>query len=204
MIFLEFSGTPGSGKNSVIKDISSQAGGDYKIVQANEKIFDISNSNFELKNLWTIFDTYSKLEIAVNQKNFDSYKAMILNRGMFDRIAWARLLKVKNSSFSEIAGYLEFWLRNNLYNLSKDEPYKIVLFLTSYEKIIARRPDYLHDKSQIPWIINHKTINDLNSIYCQLYEELKKDLDITLIDDLKSNLSLQDKISAVMPCLLIA
>ncbi|MEO1210989.1 MAG: hypothetical protein AAFX78_15805 [Cyanobacteria bacterium J06638_20] len=203
MMFLEFSGTPGSGKKSIIKAISSQTGGACKIVQANEKIFDISNSNFELKNLWTIFDTYSKIEIAINQKDFDSYKIMILNRGMFDRMAWARLLKVKNSPFSEIAGYLEFWPRNNLYDLSKDEPYRIVLFLTSYEKIIARRPDYLHDKSQTPWIINYKTINDLNSIYYQLYDELKKDLDITLIDDLKSNLSLQDKISAVMPHLLI-
>ncbi|EKV03933.1 hypothetical protein Lepto7375DRAFT_6253 [Leptolyngbya sp. PCC 7375] len=204
MIFLEFSGTPGSGKNSVIKDISSQTGVACKIVQANEKIFDISNSNFELKNLWTIFDTYSKLEIAVKQKDFDSYKAIIFNRGMFDRIAWVRLLKMKNSSFSEIADYLEAWLRNNLYDLSKDEPYKIVLFLTSYEKIIVRRPDYLHDKSQIPWIINHKTINDLNSIYYQLYGELKKNLDIILIDDLESDLSLQDKISVVMPHLLIA
>lgn len=197
MKFLEFSGTPSSGKSSVIKTISSQFKDVSKVVQANEELFTIQNSNFELKNIWTIFDTYSQLELA-RKEEVNACKTIILDRGLFDKIAWSRLLKVKNHSFTEVANFLENWLERQLLELSQYNDYKIFLFITSYEKIVFRKPSYLNYQSQGPWIINQQTINELNSIYKQLYHELYKTLNVILIDDLDNDFSLQQKISATI------
>lgn len=201
-MLLEFSGTPGSGKKSVMSIICKQPGIDYEIIQADEDIFNINNSNFELKNLWTIFDTYSSFERLSKDRIKNANKLIIANRGLFDRIAWSRLLKLKNSDFAETADNLERWLIDKLTITSQDLDYRIFLFLTSYSKIISRRPYYQERRNEELWIINPDTIENLNSLYKRLYEEFYNRLDITLIDDLEDDLTLQAKVSIAMQCFL--
>lgn len=201
-MLVEFSGTPGSGKNSVISSICKHPGIDCEIIQADEEVFDINNSNFELKNLWTIFDTYSSFESVSKDSIKNANKLIIANRGLFDRIAWSRLLKLKNSAFAETADYLEHWLIDKLTIASGNFDYQIYLILTSYSKIISRRPYYLEQQNDKPWVINPETIKILNLLYKQLYDELYNVLKITIIDDLEDDLTLQAKISVTLPGLL--
>jgi hypothetical protein len=203
-MLIEFSGTPGSGKNSVINSICRQPGIDCEIIQADEEVFDLQNSNFELKNLWTIFDTYSRFE-RIQKGNIENpNKLVIVNRGLFDRVAWSRLLKVKNPAFTETADYLEKWLINKLIIVSENFNYKIYLLLTSYNKIISRRPHYLAQGEEKPWIVNRETIENLNLLYRQLHDEFCNVLNITIIDDLEDDLALQAKVSVTLLNLLKA
>lgn len=197
-MLIEFSGTPGSGKNSVIDSICRQTGRDFEIIQADEDVFDLQNSNFELKNIWTIFDTYSRFERIQKSSIENQNKLVIINRGLFDRVAWSRLLKLKNPAFAETADYLEKWLINKLIIVSGNFNYKIYLLLTSYNKIISRRPHYLAQRDEKPWIVNPETIESLNLLYKQLHDEFCNVLNITVIDDLEDDLALQAKVSVTL------
>lgn len=191
-MLLELSGTPGAGKSSIIEKLCHER--TCEVVKADSSVFGIHNSNFELKVLWTIFDTYSKIQCFEQHKLNLNPHLVLLDRGLFDRIAWAKLLSDENQALTEIAGYLEKWLKGQVNVYRAD---CIFLFLTSYEKLITRKPDYLHKQPQPLWIVNPVTIHKLNTIYLELFEELKGALKIIVIDDSISTLSLEQKFSIV-------
>ena len=198
-MLIELSGTPSAGKKTVMGRVSRSLNTDYKVVQAADRIFDIGNSNFELKNLWTIFDTYSKIERVLSTQPKVENLTIFLNRGLFDRIAWARLLKFSDDCFEDISRHLERWLITQLSELNTKENYGIFLFLTNYEKIIKRNPRYTATPGSVkPWVVNVDTINRLNSIYQDLYNELRDEMSITLIDDQGDDFGLENKVQVVM------
>lgn len=193
-MLVEMSGTPSSGKTSVINKLSSFDSHNFKVINGESSTFDYKNSNFEIKIFWSIFDTYSKVRHSGCFQDHAVTKWTIFNRGLFDRIIWAKLLSTVNNNLAEEAKHLEQWLKKQATIYRSD---LIFLFLTSYEKIIARKPQYLEQYPQPPWVVNKITIQKLNSLYIELFEELKDDLKIVMIDDLRGDLSLEQKISIV-------
>lgn len=192
-MLVEFSGTPGSGKNAIIKEIcKSQEYYSSQVVSGTESPFDYKNSNFELRILWSIFDTYAQMNEVVGKQT--TSKLTVLNRGLYDRLAWARLLALENRCFAETADYLEKWLRNQ-------EPLKqtrlIFLFLTSFEKVRMRKKLARIPSERPKWVLNPVTIQNLNEIYLCLYTELKDSCPVVLIDDLNQNLELEQKMKIV-------
>jgi|GEM_PF-4050251 len=194
-MILELSGTPSAGKDSIIRMLcDNKKYGDYQVITQDDEEFTIKNSNFDLRILWGIFDTYSKIKSSFSNRSYQGQNIIIFNRGLLDMIAWTRLLRFNNQHYMEIADYIDKWLKAHTFLLQTDV---IFLLLTSYDKILSRRKQYTTDTNSIPWIINPKIINKLNEIYLEIFIELQHNLPIIIIDDLNNNLSLEEKFSIV-------
>ncbi|GAA6614522.1 hypothetical protein [Scytonema sp. NUACC26] len=195
-MIIELSGTPSAGKNSIIKRIclNDKDPVNCLIITQDDDEFTMKNSNFDLRILWGIFDTYLKTRKAINTHDPLQERMLIFNRGLFDMIAWTRLLRSNNECYAEVANYIEKWLITHLFLFQTD---MIFLFLTSYEKILTRREKYKFDSNGTPWVINPNTIGKLNEIYLELFLEFRRDFSIIVIDDVNENLSLEQKFTIV-------
>ncbi len=193
-MLIEISGTPGSGKSSIINSLCCDNRYDCRVIELDNMRFDFRNSTFESKILWSIFNTYAKIMCLENDKENNINSLTILNRGLFDRIVWAKLLKLENSELINTAYYIEKLFKEKVV---ANQPNIIFLLLTSYEKIIARKPKYLYQQPQPPWIVNLNTIGKLNRLYIETFHELKDELNIVLVDDITEDIDLEGKISIV-------
>lgn len=190
-LVVELSGTPSSGKDTIIKRVyQSERYAPLNIVDESVLQCPIKNNSLELEILWTVFDTYSTVNRVLVGKDSSPISLTIFNRGLFDRIAFARLLRIENAKYAAIAEDIETWLKDNklLYECKV-----IFLFLTSYEKAIIRKKQFKLSEDSKFQIVNPKVIEKLNDIYLSLYDELKNDLHIIKIDDLSQDLDLDQK-----------
>jgi len=194
-MIIEFSGTPSAGKDATIeamrqnKKISS-----LNVVDESFLRSPFDDKDFELGILWTIFDTYSEVNQVFNKKASLSSSLTIFNRGLFDRIAFTRLLCSENKHYAEVSKQLEKWLKEShlLHQLDF-----IFLFLTSYEKAKNRKLKFKLRPNSTFRIVNSRVIEKLNESYLSLNAELGSELPIIIIDDLNHDLSIEQKLSSV-------
>ena len=115
-MIIEFSGTPSSGKNSLIQYLKETEIHKVEVFEesniADELDFDIQNH--ELRTLWRILDTYLRIIHTVKYSSTDPNTIFIVNRGFFDRIAWSRFLAYKNKYYERVAKDAESNLRKYL------------------------------------------------------------------------------------------
>lgn len=94
-VFIEFSGTPKSGKSTCIDIVSHffrRIG--YRVLAPTEGAS--KRTPYYLKDNWVAFNTwsasYALTHILEGRYSSDSYHLAILDRGLFDALAWFQLL----------------------------------------------------------------------------------------------------------------
>lgn len=194
-MLIEFCGTPCSGKSSTIAGLRLNHGfASCRVIEESNLRSPFDDRNFELGILWTIFDTYAEAN-RISEVDVSSDDSLVIfDRGLVDRIAFARLLRVEDKRYMELADRAEGWLRESK-QLRKFD--RIFLFLTSFAKARERK---MHSKLQQDSafrVVNPSVIAALNGVYMDLFVELKKELPIVLIDDLNVDLSLEQKLALV-------
>lgn len=184
-MFIELSGTPGSGKSFILAELCQRY--TCQIIEDN---YVESLQNIDLKILSSILGTLTSVTKSCSSGDFDGSRLTLVERGLFDRIAWARLLAVKNERYVGVAQDIEMTLRESLSHIRVD---LIVLMLTSYGKVRNRR----QGNDQHP-IVNPGTIEILNAIYSELYDEFNNSLHIVKLDDRDYDLLLDHKLATIM------
>lgn len=190
-MLIEFCGTPKSGKDSVIqvlRQVSSY--GRVEVIGESAHRCALDDSQFELKILWTVFDTHSVLSHLIESGIVQHSGLTIINRGLFDRLAFLRLLRHENESYAEVAGAIEKWLISDETLFQTD---LIFLFLSSYQKSMERKLRSKHRSNADTRIHNPTVSEKFNRIYLELSEELKTELNIVLIDDSVRDISIEEK-----------
>lgn len=189
---IELSGSPSSGKNSIIRELHHTNIFDHcEVIEATsyKQPHLRGSENFEVKVLWSIFETCNVVKNNLEAETISSADLILFNRGIFDRLAWARLLQIENRNYRTIVNDIESWIiRQDVLR----ELNMIVLLLTPYEKLITRRKN-----KSISRVINPMTIDRLNRIYLDLYDEMKNDVPIVLLSELENALSLSQKVQAI-------
>lgn len=181
--YYEFSGTPCSGKDSILAELSKAS--IINIIDESAQKCSLPKGLFDLEVLWTVFDTYDKYKNLDYTQNLPS----VFNRGLFDRIAFIRLVKYINNSRLDVYDKIENWFLEEL----KTKESNIFLFLTSFELAKERKIKYRLRPDSNFQIVNKDIINRLNSIYELLYTSYKNDLKIILINEKDNELNLESK-----------
>lgn len=192
MLLIEFCGTPAAGKDSTINRL--RANYDSKIIKAH-RYEQAHIDPIEIKILFSIAETYLLINNFLLSKKQKDQTLTIFNRGLLDRIAWARLLRYKSLHFKELSHHIEemIWGTGFLRQLNA-----CFFLITPYQKILERRQKkYMSPNTKRFEIVNPVTIAQLNNVYLELYEELKNELPIVLISDLTHNLTLNQKYEIV-------
>jgi len=188
--YYEFSGTPCSGKDSILSELAKASV--INIIDESARKCSLPKELFDLEILWTVFDTYDKYKNLIYSHNVNNLPS-IFNRGLFDRIAFIQLLKNLNDSNDYVSDKIENWLLKELNTIESS----VFLFLTSYELAKERKVKYRLRPDSNFQIVNEEVITKLNSIYESLYTNYKNDLNIILIDERKNELSLSSKCELV-------
>lgn len=195
-MIVELAGTPCAGKDSVIRSIVSNgeiAANFRKVVVVDESIKRVANrgdpytTNFKS----VAFSLQDLRRIHEDPEHNDNL--YIINRGLFDRMAFIRLFGPNNGLGRHFARNLESHV---LFANEIIDQNLIFLFLTSAEKAIARKQ--LRDLRSGPFaFVNEEVITRLNGHYWNLYYELYQYLPIVLMNDETRNMSLAEKSNAV-------
>ena len=110
-VFVEFSGTPKSGKSTCIdivshffRRIESGSNGKFRILAPTEGAS--KRTPFYLKDNWVAFNTwsasYALTHILEGLHHSDKYHLAILDRGLFDALVWFEVLEIQgNITISE-------------------------------------------------------------------------------------------------------
>ncbi len=99
-LFVEFAGTPKSGKSTCIDTVSHFFRRlDYKVLAPTEGAS--KRTPYYLKDNLVAFNTwsaaYALTHILEGRYGADRYHLVIMDRGIFDALAWFELLKIQNS-----------------------------------------------------------------------------------------------------------
>ncbi len=190
-MIVEFLGTPGSGKNAVITQLSSRYSCDLIQASYSPKIH---KGQFELKILRSIIDTYARVDMLISQKKSEESMTFI-NRGILDRVTWCRFLATLQPSYSQIADDMEKALRESELIKSID---LFCLFVSPYQFVKNRK----QSKYKSPNVLNFEAIENLNKIYSDLFHEFKELLPIAFINEIDENLSVEQKVNTVQDAII--
>ena len=112
-IFVEFSGTPKSGKSTCIDIVSHffhRVG--FKVLAPTEGAS--KRTPYFLKDDWVAFNTwsatYALTHILEGIYHSDKYQLAILDRGLFDALAWFQLLETNKDISSEVREIIQNFL----------------------------------------------------------------------------------------------
>lgn len=191
-MFIEISGTPGSGKSSVITELRHR----YTCQIIKPKyVGSFETEKVELTMLLSILGTLAAVNELRESNSYSSSRLIVIERGLFDRIAWARLLAMQNERYTQVAQDLEMALRESLSHIQVD---LVVLALTSYDKVRSRRKSkYDQHPNRVFKVVNPHTIEKLNTIYSDLYTEFNDTIHIVKLDDLSQDLFFDQKLATV-------
>ncbi len=112
-LFVEFAGTPKSGKSTCIDTVNHffrRSG--YKVLAPTEGAS--KRTPYYLKDDYVAFNawsaTYALTHILEGRYGTDEYHIVILDRGLFDALAWFELLKEKDDITSEDCSAIQKFL----------------------------------------------------------------------------------------------
>ena len=112
-LFVEFAGTPKSGKSSCIDTVNHFFRRlDYKVLAptegASKRTPYYLKDNLVAFNAWSA--TYALTHILEGRFGTDEYHLVIMDRGIFDALAWFELLKQKDDITSEDCSAIQHFL----------------------------------------------------------------------------------------------
>ena len=169
-LFVEFAGTPKSGKSTCIDSVQhffKRVG--YKVLAPTEGAS--KRTPYYLKQNWVCFNawsaTYALTHILEGKYGSDQYHIAILDRGLFDALAWFELLKasgdISNLDCETIQNFLliEHW--QGMIDV-------VFLFETDPETSMIRenRDQLIDEPGQA---MNEATLSQLNGAYSTVREK---------------------------------
>ena len=163
-LFVEFSGTPKSGKSNCIDIVTHffrRAG--YKILAPSEGAS--KRTPYYLKEDWVAFNTwsasYALMHVLEGLHGSDKYDLAILDRGLFDALAWFELLKIRGEITEEKRDQVHNFLCIDNWRSLID---LVLLFSTDPETSLEREN---RDKltSEEGRAMNPTTLEQLNEAY---------------------------------------
>ena len=173
-LFVEFSGTPKSGKSNCIDIVTHffrRAG--YKIHAPSEGAS--KRTPYYLKGDWMAFNTwsasYALMHVLEGLHSPDQYDIAILDRGLFDALAWFELLQLKGDITTDERDQVQAFLRIDNWRSIID---LVLLFTTDAETSLVRETK---DKltSEEGRAMNLETLDLLNGAYDIVKEKFAGD-----------------------------
>ena len=163
-LFVEFAGTPKSGKSSCIDTVNHffrRLG--YKVLAPTEGAS--KRTPYYLKNNLVSFNawsaTYALTHILEGKFGSDEYHLVIMDRGLFDALAWFELLKQKEDITSEECSAIQQFLLVGHWRELVDI---IFLFQTDPDTSLERE-NYNKLIQEPGRTMNPKFLSDLNGAY---------------------------------------
>ena len=165
-IFVEFSGTPKSGKSTCIDILAHFFRRlDFKVLAPTEGAS--QRTPYYLKENWLAFNTwsasYALMHVLEGLYGSDKYDLAILDRGLFDALAWFELLQKQEKITHEERDIVHAFLRINKWRSVIDA---VFMFRTDPETSLERENQ---NKliTEPGSTMNHDILSQLNSAYDQ-------------------------------------
>lgn len=165
-LIIELSGTPNSGKTSLIEEIDG-AFRRYdikcKVICESAKYCKISNKKIPQYNYWTALETIQRIISVIDQ----GYKIILCDRGIFDAITWMKFyynnkLIRKDDFDSTIKFYsLNMWRQFIQY----------VILITCDPQIAIERDVTYKEFNKYGTIVNLETLQEINMAINESKEE---------------------------------
>jgi predicted ATPase len=184
-LLIELAGSPAGGKDSIVNELkNSTAVGRVEVIGEIVRRAPISNSDFDLRLLWTVYSTLAEARRVENlMRQTVPIDLIIFNRGLFDCIAWLRVLG-RRDGYARRARDLEQLLWQDVVLTSMN---LVVTVVTSYPRAVLR-------KTEGPGrIINHEFMMELNEVYITLCEDARNRIPLLLIDERYDTVPLDHK-----------
>ncbi len=169
-VFVEFSGTPKSGKSTCIEIIAHFFGrSGYKVLSPAEGAS--RRTPYYLKENWMAFNTwsasYALMHVLEGLHGSDQYHLAILDRGLFDALAWFEFLAATERTSEDVRNRVQGFL---LIDDWRDKIDAVLLFKTDADTSLNREK---RDKltSQTGSAMNPKVLKNLNSAYDAVHQK---------------------------------
>ena len=169
-IFVEFSGTPKSGKSTCIDILAHFFRRlDFKVLAPTEGAS--QRTPYYLKENWLAFNTwsasYALMHVLEGLYGSDKYDLAILDRGLFDALAWFELLQKQEKITHEERDIVHAFLRINEWRSVIDA---VFMFRTDPETSLERENQ---NKliTEPGSTMNHDILSQLNSAYDTVKDE---------------------------------
>ncbi len=169
-VFVEFSGTPKSGKSTCI-DIAThffrRLG--YNVLAPAEGAS--RRTPYYLKDNWVAFNTwsasYALMHVLEGMYGSDEYDLAILDRGLFDALGWFQLLTTQEKITKEVRDHVHNFLLIDTWRSSIDA---VLLFTTDPGTALKRevRDKIIKDEGSA---MNSVVLQQLNDAYAQVQKE---------------------------------
>ena len=184
-LFVEFSGTPKSGKSTCIDIVAHFfRRTDYKVLAPTEGAS--KRTPYYLKNDLVAFNTwsasYALMHVLEGLHGSDKYHLAILDRGLFDALAWFELLSVEDQITAQDRDTVHNFLRIPTWRSVID---MVLLFKTDAETSLERehRDKLIEEPGRA---MNPEFIQKLNVAYDSVVRRYSTDFPLNTIDTSKS------------------
>lgn len=139
-VFVEFAGTPKSGKSTCIEIVRHFFRRlDYNVLVPAEGASQRTPYYFKAKNDLIAFNTwsasYALMHLLEGLHGPDQYDLAILDRGLFDALAWFELLAARNDISDDIRDQIQSFLQIDHWRLAIDT---VLLFTTDAKTAMDR------------------------------------------------------------------
>lgn len=165
-VFVEFAGTPKSGKSTCIEIVRHFFRRlDYRVLTPAEGASQRTPYYFKAKNDLIAFNTwsasYALMHVLEGLHGPDQYDLAILDRGLFDALAWFELLAARNDISDDVRDQVQSFLQIDHWRSAIDA---VLLFKTDAETAMARENS---DKliSEPGQAMNKEFLGELNGAY---------------------------------------
>ena len=166
-VFIEFAGTPKSGKSTcieIVRHFFRRLG--YKVLAPAEGAS--RRTPYYLKDDLFAFNTwsasYALMHVLEGLHGSDKYDLAILDRGLFDALVWFELLASRGEISGKVRDQVQNFLQFEYWRSAIDS---VLLFTTNAETAMARENN---DKliSESGKAMNPSFLNELNDAYGQV------------------------------------
>ena len=183
-VFIEFAGTPKSGKSTCIEIVRHFFHRlEYKVLTPVEGASQRTPYYFKAKNDLIAFNTwsasYALMHVLEGLHGPDQYDLAILDRGLFDALAWFEFLADTKQTSEDVRNQVQAFLCIDDW---RDKIDAVLLFKTDAATSLDREK---RDKltSQTGSAMNSTVLNNLNSAYDTVHRKYVDDFSTVKIVD---------------------
>ncbi len=183
-VFVEFSGTPKSGKSTCIEIVRHFFHRlEYKVLTPAEGASQRTPYYFKAKNDLIAFNTwsasYALMHVLEGLHGPDQYDLAILDRGLFDALVWFEFLADTKQTSEDVRNRVQAFLRIDDW---RDKIDAVLLFKTDAATSLDREN---RDKltSQAGSAMNSAVLNNLNNAYDAVHRKYVDDFSTVKIVD---------------------
>lgn len=166
-VFVEFSGTPKSGKSTCIEIVRHFFHRlEYKVLTPAEGASQRTPYYFKAKNDLIAFNTwsasYALMHVLEGLHGPDQYDLAILDRGLFDALAWFEVLAAQEKITNEVRDQVQSFLQIEYWCSAIDA---VLLFTADAETALERENSDKLIKEEPGQAMNEEFLEELNNAY---------------------------------------